>query len=157
MASNGLRVLALAHRHVDPHRTEKLVKTGQIERDMTFLGLVSLMDPPREGVKEAVATCRNAGITVIMLTGDHPRTGVYIAKQLGILGEGEEHMVMSGTEVDELSAEELASRQDQPKVFARVSPDHKKKIVSVLKRQNQVVAMTGDGVVCTCSYSCDFL
>jgi Ca2+-transporting ATPase len=105
------------------------------------VGLVGLIDPPREGVKEAVKVCKRAGISVIMITGDHPITAQAIANQIGITGR-----VLKGSELDALNEESLADLIPFPTVFARVTPNHKLLIVEALKRQKNVVSMTGDGV-----------
>jgi Ca2+-transporting ATPase len=110
-------------------------------RDLTFIGLAGISDPPRPEARDAIALCRRAGIAVKMITGDHRLTAAAIARELGIEGE-----VIDGAELDELSQEELARRIDAIGVFARVAPEHKVRIVQALKAAGQVVAMTGDGV-----------
>lgn len=138
MSSSALRVLALAYRKVqDPY-------ASHIESQMTFIGLVGLIDPPRLEVKEAIHTCHKAGIDVVMITGDHPMTAFAIAKQLDIAKR--ENQVLTGKELDELSDEQLAEKIDQIRVFARVTPQHKVRIVSAFKKKDKVVAMSGDGV-----------
>lgn len=148
MASRGLRVLALGFRstnHLDDPTSAQEVEA----KELTFLGLVGIIDPPREEVAAAVAACHNAGIGVIMITGDHQITASSIAKQLGIMTEEEEasgNYVKRGVELDALSDEDLAGLELFPKVCARVSPENKLKIVNALKARGEVVAMTGDGV-----------
>jgi len=138
MSASALRVLAVSYRKIkDPYQ-------GALESDMTFVGLVGLMDPPREEVKEAIATCTDAGIDVAMITGDHPLTALAIARQLGIAKDEQE--VMSGRELDEISDEQLMEKVKKTRVFARVTPEHKVRIVTAFKRLDQVVAMSGDGV-----------
>lgn len=138
MSSSALRVLAIAYRRInDPHQ-------GNVEHDMTFVGLVGLIDPPRQEAKAAIATCHKAGIEVVMITGDHPLTALAIARQLNIAKS--EDQVLVGRELDELDDEELMQRVKSIRVFARVTPQHKVRIVSAFKRNDMVVAMSGDGV-----------
>ncbi len=138
MADRALRVLALAYRDVD----EELEKYG--EQDLVFAGLVGMIDPPRQGARVAVAKCKSAGIRPVMITGDHPATALAVARQSGIAGE--QDVVISGAQLDALSDEELSAKVDDLAVYARVSPEHKLRVVKALKAQGQVVAMTGDGV-----------
>ena len=135
MASDALRVLAVAQKVG--------AAPGSAESDMTFLGLVGMIDPPRPEAAEAVATCRTAGIKPMMITGDHPLTARAVASELGILGD---ERVITGAELDEASDEMLARELDHASVFARVSPAHKLRIVSALQARGHLVAMTGDGV-----------
>ncbi|KAI9017416.1 hypothetical protein BC832DRAFT_617978 [Gaertneriomyces semiglobifer] len=151
MASGGLRVLALAMRRVSPGDAQSIIGAQvhtAAEQQLCFIGLIGLIDPPKEGVKESVATCKLAGVKVIMITGDHIATATAIAKQLGILDPNLPSMsrAMKGVEVDMLSQEHLAALNPFPVVFARVSPDNKLKIVTALQSRNFSVAMTGDGV-----------
>ncbi|EGF84084.1 hypothetical protein BATDEDRAFT_15466 [Batrachochytrium dendrobatidis JAM81] len=151
MASSGLRVLALAMRKVTADEGLGIAKANSYkaaESQLVFVGLIGLIDPPKEGVKESVATCKRAGIRVIMITGDHIATASAIAKQLGILEEeGQSNSrAMKGYEIDLLSEEQLAEQRPFPAVFARVSPDNKLKIVKALQSKGHSVAMTGDGV-----------
>ncbi len=139
MAGNALRILGLAYRRL-PDITNK---TEMIERDMVFCGLVGMIDPPREEIKEAVKLCDQAGIRSVMITGDHKLTAVAIAKELGILKEG---MAFTGTEIDNMSEKEFESLVEKIEVYARVSPAHKLRVVEALTRRGHVVAMTGDGV-----------
>ena len=140
MASRALRVLGVAYRDVDfLPRSE----TG-METDLIFCGLVGMIDPPRPQAKEAVRQCRGAGIKPVMITGDHIVTAKAIAKELGILKEGDR--AMTGAELDAISQEELARDIFRYSVFARVSPEHKVRIVKAFQAQGAVVAMTGDGV-----------
>lgn len=138
MSSAALRVLALAYRKVsDPY-------ASLIESEMTFIGMVGLIDPPRLEVHDAIATCHKAGISVVMITGDHPLTAFAIAKQLGIAKQEKE--VVSGRDLDEMSDEQLTKSIEHIRVFARVTPQHKVRIVNAFKKQEKVVAMSGDGV-----------
>ncbi len=114
-----------------------------IEHELTFVGLVGILDPPRPEVRDAVAMCRAAGIRPVMITGDHPLTAAYIARQLGISSNDR---ILTGSDLERLSNEELASAVDEVHVYARVSPAHKLKIVDALRQRGHVVAMTGDGV-----------
>ncbi len=137
MASDGMRVLAVAFRS-DLDRN-----CDHPEEDLTLLGLVAIVDPPRPEVGEAVSTCSDAGIRTVMITGDHPSTAVAIATKLGI---GSHPAAITGVELDQLDAQGLARAVNEYSVFARVSPEHKLRIVEALQRQGDVVAMTGDGV-----------
>ncbi len=143
MAKKALRVLAVAYRELGERGRNKVEqKKEEIEKDLVFVGLVGMMDPPREGVKEAVRTCRTAGIDVKMITGDHAITAHAIAEEIG-LPKGE---TITGVDLDKMSDEELEKRVDGISVFARVNPEHKLRIVEALKRRGHIVAMTGDGV-----------
>ncbi len=142
MSRDALRVLAVACKTVDTlpaHPT-----SADLENGLTFLGLVGMIDPPRPEAKEAVATCRKAGIKPIMITGDHVVTASAIAKELGIFQEGD--LAVTGTELDAMSEEELDGQVEQISVYARVSPENKIRIVKAWQRRGQVVSMTGDGV-----------
>ena len=137
MAVKALRVLAVAVKYDD-----ETLET--LEQDMIFVGLVGMIDPPRAEVKDAVAVCKKAGITAIMITGDHIDTASAIAREIGILEEGKR--VITGAELDKLSDEEFFAHLDEYRVFARVSPENKVRIVKAFKASNRIVAMTGDGV-----------
>lgn len=143
MAASGLRVLALGMRHwlEQPENPQP----AEVESNLILLGLVGIMDPPREEAKEAVAMCRTAGIVPVMITGDHPLTAEVIARRLGILND-ESAAVVTGSELEKMSMEEFASRVEEIRVYARVAPEQKLKIVKALQEKNQFVAMTGDGV-----------
>ncbi|WP_129672108.1 cation-translocating P-type ATPase [Candidatus Chloroploca sp. Khr17] len=138
LARNGIRVLGVAFRPLAS--TEGL---DEVERDLIFLGLLGMIDPPRAEVRAAVATCREAGIRPVMITGDHPLTASYIARTLGIATD---EAVVTGSELSAMSDEQLVQATASTAVFARVSPEHKLRIVASLQRQGHVVAMTGDGV-----------
>lgn len=142
MAAEGLRVLAVAYR-IWPEQPAELTPE-HVERGLTFLGLVGLMDPPREEAKAAVALCKSAGITPVMITGDHPATARAIALRLGII---ESHDgVLTGQELATLPLDEYEARVEGIRVYARVSPEQKIMIVKGLQGQGEFVAMTGDGV-----------
>jgi calcium-translocating P-type ATPase len=141
MAEKGLRILALAMR-----RLASNVQCGALEQDLIFLGLVGLQDPPRPEVPEAISKCRDAGIKVVMVTGDHPHTAVAIAREIGLV-ESPDPAIITGEQLRKLSAPELERLVGNPEViFARVSPDHKLRIVEALKSSRHIVAVTGDGV-----------
>jgi Ca2+-transporting ATPase len=138
MATRAMRVLALAHRdypasHEGPYE----------EHELTFLGLIGMIDPPREEAKDAVARCRQAGIRPVMITGDHPATGAAIAKELGLDDSGR---VITGQQLDDTSDEQLPELAAETFVYARVTAEHKQRVVLALKKRGHVVAMTGDGV-----------
>lgn len=139
-SENGLRVLAFAYKESD----EAEVLTLADEKDYTFLGLISMMDPPRAESMAAVADAKRAGIKPIMITGDHKITATAIAKQIGIFEDGD--MAVTGVELDAMSEEELDSKIEKISVYARVSPENKIQIVNAWQRRGNIVAMTGDGV-----------
>jgi Ca2+-transporting ATPase len=141
LAAEGLRVLGVAFRPVAGAPDAEMIE--KVERDLTFVGLVGMIDPPRPEVRAAVDACHTAGIHPIMITGDHPLTAIAIARQLGIDGEGS---VVRGVELEEMDEAQLDEAVRTKSVFARVSPEHKLRIVTALQRQREVVAMTGDGV-----------
>ncbi len=141
MASDALRVLGFAYREVQEGTD---IREETIEKHMTFLGLVGMIDPPRDEVKAAIQTCRDVKIKPIMITGDHKLTAVAVAKEIGIYRDGD--LALSGKELDAMSDEDLAAVVDRTTVYARVSPTDKIKIVKAWKRRGDVVAMTGDGV-----------
>ena len=146
MAKGALRVLGLAHRTVtNPSPT---YTPDVLEADLTFLGLVGMIDPPRDEVKVAIRECREAGIRSVMVTGDHKLTAAAIARELGLLGgDGKgERRVLDGRDLDRMTEKELAEIVEDVAVYARVSPEHKMKIVGAWKSRRHVVAMTGDGV-----------
>ncbi|MEI8095091.1 MAG: cation-translocating P-type ATPase [Spirochaetales bacterium] len=140
-AAQGLRVLTLA---LKPMSTTQLTSSEQDEKDLVFVGLAALVDPPRPEVRQAVALATAAGIRTIMITGDHPLTALAIAKDLGIAEENS--AVVTGIDLSQGDETLLARQAASVNVFARVSPEHKLRLVEALQKQNQVVAMTGDGV-----------
>lgn len=141
MAASALRVLSFAKKSIDivPEEDE-----ADLEFDLTFIGLVGMIDPPREEVKAAVKTCKDAGIRIVMITGDHKITAVAIAEELGIWHEGD--TVFTGSELDDMSDDDYDKIAGTTSVYARVTPEQKLKIVQSLKRVGEVAAMTGDGV-----------
>ncbi len=143
LAAAGLRVVCLAMREWEELPGE--IAPAGIESDLTVLGLVGMRDPLRPEAREAVTFCTGAGITPVMITGDHPVTARVIARELGILADGA-GSVMTGSELEELTLDELAKRVGQVRVYARVAPVQKLKIVEALQRRGECVAMTGDGV-----------
>lgn len=142
MAQDALRVLAMAYKELDHEPTDEEMKN--IENDLIFVGMVGMIDPPREEVKLAVEKCKTAGIKTVMITGDHKITAVAIAKALGILEN--ENEAITGTELEEMSDEDLTKNIRQYSVYARVSPEHKVRIVKAWQANGEIVAMTGDGV-----------
>lgn len=143
MTRDALRVLGVAYR-LDPDVPETDLTPEMVERDLVFAGLIGMIDPPRQEVKPALQKALNAGIRTVMITGDFPNTARAIAEEIGLLRPG--HKVLSGAELDELSDEQLRQTVLDTDVFARVSPEHKMRIVDALQAKDQVVAMTGDGV-----------
>jgi Ca2+-transporting ATPase len=141
LADDGYRVLALAERDADALPDP----LDGIERGARLIGLVGIADPPRPGASDAIAACRAAGITTVMITGDHPRTARAVAHRLGMF-EGDDVEILTGVELDALDDEALASRIAQVQVFARTNPEQKLRIVNAWKTQGAIVAMTGDGV-----------
>ncbi|NLW22242.1 MAG: calcium-translocating P-type ATPase, SERCA-type [Tissierellia bacterium] len=141
-AKDALRVLALSYREFDQLPDE--MSSENIEKGMIFLGLVGMIDPPRPEAKEAIKKCKEAGIKPIMITGDYKETAFAIARELNMVDSMDE--VMEGKELDLISSEKLKEMAKKIKVYARVSPEHKVKIVSALKSNGEIVAMTGDGV-----------
>ena len=140
LSMEGLRVLAFAYKELDAVRPLTL----EDEHDFTFIGLISMIDPPRPEAIQAVADAKRGGIRTVMITGDHKVTATAIARQLGIFEEGDE--ALSGVELDNMSDAELDQRLEHVAVYARVSPEHKIRIVNAWQRKGKIVSMTGDGV-----------
>ena len=142
MASSALRVLAMAYKELDHKPTNE--EMNSMESDLIYIGMVGMIDPPRLEVKDAVAKCKKAGIKTVMITGDHKVTAIAIAKTLGILENEDE--AITGLELEEMSQEELEKNVRKYSVYARVSPEHKVRIVKAWQANGEIVAMTGDGV-----------
>ena len=142
MAKNALRVLGFAYKEMD-HKPSK-EELENIENDLIFIGMLGMIDPPREEAKHAVEKCKTAGIKTVMITGDHKITAMAIAKQLGILEN--ENEALTGEELEKISDEELTKNIRKYSVYARVSPEHKVRIVKAWQANGEIVAMTGDGV-----------
>jgi P-type Ca2+ transporter type 2C len=141
LAKNGMRVLAIAAHTMDS--IPEKVDAASVERDLVLVGLTGMIDPARPEVKDAVETCRTAGIRPIMITGDHPLTGGFIARELGIDDGGK---VITGTMLENMDPQELNQTLLSHSVFARVTPEHKLRIVQALQTRGEIAAMTGDGV-----------
>jgi Ca2+-transporting ATPase len=139
MSDDALRVLGAAFKD-----THGIIQPEDMEKDLTIIGLVGMIDPPRLEVRDSIREAKSAGITPVMITGDHKNTAVAIAKELGIAESIEQSL--TGAEIDELSDEEFSNKIDNCRVFARVSPEHKVKIVRAFKEKGNIVSMTGDGV-----------
>jgi Ca2+-transporting ATPase len=144
IAAGGLRVMAVGMRVWDKLPAD--VSQAGAESALILLGLVGMMDPPREEARESVALCKSAGVTPVMITGDHPLTARVIAERVGILDTGDSSTLIAGRELDDLTTEALEKRVDHIRVYARVAPEQKLKIVKALQDKGHFVAMTGDGV-----------
>ncbi len=142
MAQEALRVLAFAEKTFEGEECREYT-TACVEQELVFVGLMGLIDPPREEVIEAIAQCKSAGIKTVMITGDNKLTASAVGKTIGLLDEGK---VIEGSEIDKMSDEELAEAAQSVSIYARAAPAHKLRIVEALKRNGHVVAMTGDGV-----------
>ncbi|WP_027632955.1 calcium-translocating P-type ATPase, PMCA-type [Clostridium hydrogeniformans] len=140
MSNDALRVLGAAFKDIESHN----VNLEDLEKDLILIGMVGMIDPPRLEVKDSISLCKKAGISTVMITGDHKNTAFAIAKELGIASDLDQ--CMSGADLDNFSEEELKNKISSLKVFARVSPEHKVKIVKAFKANGNIVSMTGDGV-----------
>lgn len=142
MAQDALRVLAMAYKVLNHLPSDEELET--LENDLIFIGMVGMIDPPREEVKVAINSCKHAGVKTVMITGDHKMTAIAIAKELGILQDDSE--AITGSELEEMSQDELEKNIRHYSVYARVSPEHKVRIVKAWQANGEIVAMTGDGV-----------
>jgi Ca2+-transporting ATPase len=142
LASDGVRVLAFAYKIVDA--LPDPFDYANVENELIYAGIVGMVDPPRKQAKQSIADCRTAGIIPVMITGDHPATAAFIAREIGILRDKDQ--VLSGAELKDLPAEEYKERVEKIRVYARVSPEQKLQIVKALQEKHHYVAMTGDGV-----------
>lgn len=140
MSDSALRVISSAYKEIQ----DENIELDELEKDLTFIGMVGMIDPPRLEVKDSIKLCNNSGIKTVMITGDHRNTAFAIAKELGIT-ENEDEAIF-GHEIDEMTEEEFLDKVDTIRVYARVSPEHKVKIVKALKSKGNIVSMTGDGV-----------
>lgn len=145
-SKKGRRTLALAFRILDSLDVNHPPSAEEVEKSLTFLGIVAIADPPKEETIPSIKACKAAGIKVIMITGDHPLTAEAIARELGIIEHEASDVVMSGTELETLNPQELREKAKKVLVYARVSPEHKLKIVEALQKNGHIVSMTGDGV-----------
>ncbi|MGE0633049.1 MAG: cation-translocating P-type ATPase, partial [Pseudobdellovibrionaceae bacterium] len=150
LSSQGRRILAIASKPLGETRTEfniTLYKDhSSVENNLTFLGLIAIADPPRKESIPAIQECKAAGIKVVMITGDHPITAKAIARELGIVEDGKFDQVLTGAQLDTMSAQDLEEHVERTAVYARVTPEHKLKIIQAWQNKGNVVAMTGDGV-----------
>ncbi len=144
LTEDALRVLALAYRVVKEAPKADSVDVDELEKELVFIGMVGMIDPAREEVKPALEKAAKAGIRTVMITGDYPNTARAVAQEIGLLRPG--HEVLTGADMDRMSDDVLKGRIEQIDVFARVSPEHKMRIVDALQANGEVVAMTGDGV-----------
>lgn len=144
MANQALRVLAVGFKELDSKVDPSTLTMEDLEAQLTFIGLVGMIDPPREEAKDAIALCKKAGIRTIMITGDHKNTAIAIARELGIISDS--NQAISGAELDKMSDEEFEKAIERYGVYARVSPENKVRIVKTWRKKDRIVAMTGDGV-----------
>lgn len=144
MAKKALRIIAISARKLSKDERFHQTDTTTLEHDLTFIGLFGLQDPPRKGVKQAIAQCKEAGIRTVMITGDHKETALAIGKDVGLYEPND--LIIEGSELNHMSTASLAKMIHRISIFARVTPEHKLKIVKAFQQNNQIVAMTGDGV-----------
>ncbi len=149
-AREGLRVLAMAYRLLPKGKASPVALSDYtpdiIERNMVFVGLEAMQDPPREGIKEAIARCHRAGIKVIMVTGDYGLTALAIAKKIGIVKSAEDVSIITGVELSKMDDETLKEKLKGEVIFARMAPEQKYRVVTCLQELGEIVAVTGDGV-----------
>lgn len=147
MSKDALRVLGFAYRKIpEKIATKEELREEEVERNLIFIGIAGMIDPPRPEAKEAIKLCKQAGIDVIIVTGDHAITATAIAREVGLIKKLQRDVAITGEELEKLTDEELMEKIEHIKVFARVSPHHKLRIVNLLKAKGKVVAMTGDGI-----------
>jgi Ca2+-transporting ATPase len=149
--TEALRVLAFAYKDIPESEIKEIMNIKELdyhkyESNLTFIGIMGMKDPPRPEAIAAIKTANLAGIRVIMITGDHKNTAIAIGKQMGLLQKDDDHLVMTGKEISGISEEDLIEKVRFVKIFARVNPEHKLQIVSALQKNNEIVAVTGDGV-----------
>ncbi len=149
LAETGYRMLGMAFKPLESDKAELKVLSEdvkQIEADLIYVGAIAIMDPPRDGTKEAIEICKKAGIRPIMITGDHLKTAIAVASEIGLVYDEKSSFAIEGSKLTNINDEELAKLVQDVNVFARVSPEHKLRLVSALKSNGHIVAMTGDGV-----------
>ncbi|MFX1506193.1 MAG: calcium-translocating P-type ATPase, PMCA-type [Promethearchaeota archaeon] len=151
LAKTGYRMLGMAYKTVDPveDKIDRIIlseDSEEIESNLVYVGAMAIMDPPRQGTKKSIEICKQAGIRPVMITGDHLKTAVAVATEIGLISSEDSCHYLEGSQLATMGDEEFASRVEEVNIYARVSPEHKLKIVSALKANNQIVAMTGDGV-----------
>ncbi|MHA1968322.1 MAG: cation-translocating P-type ATPase, partial [Candidatus Hodarchaeales archaeon] len=149
LAETGYRMLGMAYKSLKPEKAEIKVLSEdieQIETNLIYLGAVAIMDPPRDGTRNAIEICKTAGIRIIMITGDHRKTAVAVASEIGLISDAKLAITIEGAQLSNIDDEELTKVVAGTQVFARVSPEHKLRLVKALKSNNEIVAMTGDGV-----------
>jgi Ca2+-transporting ATPase len=144
MAQNGMRVLGVAFNQRESDQLDE--SNDPLERNLIFIGMVGMIDPSRPEVKQAVETAQTAGIRPVMITGDHPLTAMFIARELGIADFSEKARILTGKDLADMDVEQLEAVVEEVPVYARVSPEHKLKIIQALQDKGHIVAMTGDGV-----------
>src|SRR5699024_923248 len=144
MAQKALRIIAVSVKKLPKYENVNITDTAMLENDLTFIGLYGLQDPPRKNVKKAIMQCKEAGIKTVMITGDHKKTAMAIGKEVGLFEHND--LVLDGSELNEMSTNELANIINRVAIFARVTPEHKLKIVKAFQEKGHIVAMTGDGV-----------
>jgi Ca2+-transporting ATPase len=151
LAKIGYRMLGMAYKSVDPveDKIDRIIlseDSEEIESNLVYVGAMDIMDPPRKGAKKSIEICKEAGIRPVMITGDHLKTAVAVATEIGLVSSEDSSHYLEGSQLATMSDKEFASVVEDVNIYARVSPEHKLKIVSALKAKNQIVAMTGDGV-----------
>lgn len=144
MAKKALRIIAISVKKLPKYENVHITDTAMLENDLTFIGLYGLQDPPRKNVQKAIMQCKEAGIKTVMITGDHKKTAMAIGEEVGLFEQND--LVLEGNELNEMSTNELANIINRVAIFARVTPEHKLKIVKAFQEKGHIVAMTGDGV-----------